>query len=96
MNISNLVALFAESGYLINPEALEELCQLPDEIINIILIRIKIKCPDTLVITVQTLTESLRKGIIIDHILLKRTLIYNSDFNFRLGLKNGTIGGLYV
>lgn len=86
MNTQNLVVLFAESGYQISPEVLEWLCQLPDGSVRGILTRINAKCPDTLVVTFQTLVEAIGVWIVIDYVALNRAIFYTPDFNLYHGV----------
>lgn len=83
MNMHNLVVLFAESGYQISPDVLEWLCQLPDGLLRSILTQIKVRCPDTLVVTFPTIVEAIMASMTFDRVTFEIIISCNPEFKFR-------------
>lgn len=86
MKGKEIITLFAESDYLLDPHIHFFLCELPDECIQAILSQINIKFPDTLVITFQTLSKAMGMWVMIDHVTFRRAIFYKPDFNFYHGV----------
>jgi hypothetical protein len=93
MKASELVELFAEAGYLVDPNLCSFLVQLPDVSVKKVLAIISTVCPDTLVIGFGALAKAIGAWVVVYS--GRGVMLILSEEGFYFSLSHGVFCGLW-
>jgi hypothetical protein len=93
MKAGELVELYAEAGYLVDPNLCSFLVQLPDISVKKVLAIISTVCPNTIVIGFETLAKAIGMWVVVDS--GRGVMLMIPEERFYFSLSRGAFCGLW-